>query len=129
MMKELNIMDFRDAKKHHNSDISKRVCNKLKEGSFTDQLKHWWKTLKGAYAKAKKQNSTIGSHPVTFNHLGTWRKFLEEFGGFLESVFAQSVPADWQADALELILWRLKVQPISEMALANNLLQNCCRHR
>ncbi|KAL7392155.1 hypothetical protein ABVT39_020096 [Epinephelus coioides] len=69
VVKYMNIMSFVDGRKYRDSEIYKKVSEKLREAGFVrtpDQIKHRWKTLKKAYYKAKRQNATSGSDPSTF---------------------------------------------------------------
>ncbi|XP_070398325.1 uncharacterized protein [Nothobranchius furzeri] len=65
----MNVMSFVKGRKYRGSEIYKKVTEKLREAGFVrtpDQVKYRWKTLKKAYYKAKKHNSTSGSNPSSF---------------------------------------------------------------
>nr|XP_015796201.2 uncharacterized protein LOC107372477 [Nothobranchius furzeri] len=69
LVKSMNIMSLFDDRKCRDSEIYKKITEKLREAGFVrtpDQVKYRWKMLKKAYYKAKKQNNTSGSNPFSF---------------------------------------------------------------
>ena len=68
-LKELDIVARLDGRKTRNTELFKKVHEKLSEAGVDcniEQMKNRWKTLRAGYYKAKQHNSKSGYDPNNF---------------------------------------------------------------